>query len=60
MSREESKKSKDSIRRLNVPLTDEESDKLKKLADAEDRSEGRTAQRLIREGLERAEADGKI
>lgn len=60
MSREESRKSKDSIRRLNVPLTDEESDKLKKLADAEDRSEGRTAQRLIREGLERAEADGKI
>lgn len=60
MSREESKKSKDSIRRLNVPLTNEESDKLKKLADAEDRSEGRTAQRLIREGLERAEADGKI
>ncbi|HEY9890411.1 MAG TPA: hypothetical protein V6D37_01085 [Candidatus Sericytochromatia bacterium] len=60
MSREESKKSKESVRRLNVPLTDEESDKLKKLADAEDRSEGRTAQRLIREGLERAEADGKI
>jgi hypothetical protein len=60
MSREESKKSKDSIRRLNVPLTNEESEKLKKLADAEDRSEGRTAQRLIREGLERAEADGKI
>lgn len=60
MSREESKKSKDSIRRLNVPLTNEESEKLKKLADAEDRSEGRTAQRLIREGLERAEAEGKI
>jgi predicted transcriptional regulator len=60
MSREESKKSKESVRRLNVPLTDEESDKLKKLADAEDRSEGRTAQRLIREGLERAEAEGKI
>lgn len=60
MSGEESKKSKDSIRRLNVPLTDQESDKLKKLADAEDRSEGRTAQRLIREGLEKAEADGKI
>lgn len=60
MSREESKKSKDAIRRLNVPLTDQESDKLKKLADAEDRSEGRTAQRLIREGLERAEAEGKI
>jgi predicted transcriptional regulator len=60
MSREESRKSKESVRRLNVPLTDEESDKLKKLADAEDRSEGRTAQRLIREGLERAEADGKI
>jgi predicted transcriptional regulator len=60
MSREESRKSKESVRRLNVPLTDEESDKLKKLADAEDRSEGRTAQRLIREGLERAEAEGKI
>ncbi len=60
MSREASKNSKDSIRRLNVPLTNEESDKLKKLADAEDRSEGRTAQRLIREGLERAEAEGKI
>lgn len=60
MSREESKKSKDSIRRLNVPLTNEESEKLKKLADAEDRSEGRTAQRLIREGLERAEAEEKI
>jgi hypothetical protein len=60
MSREESKKSKDSIRRLNVPLTDQESEKLKKLANAEDRSEGRTAQRLIREGLEKAEADGKI
>lgn len=60
MSREESKKSKESIRRLNVPLTDEESEKLKKLASAEDRSEGRTAQRLIREGLERVEAEGKI
>ncbi|CAA9239583.1 hypothetical protein AVDCRST_MAG92-1444 [uncultured Coleofasciculus sp.] len=60
MSREDSRKSKESVRRLNVPLTDEESDKLKKLADAEDRSEGRTAQRLIREGLERAEAEGKI
>lgn len=60
MSREESKKSKESIRRLNVPLTDEESSKLKKLAEAEDRSEGRTAQRIIREGLERAEAEGKI
>lgn len=60
MSGEESKKSKDSIRRLNVPLTDQESDKLKKLAEAEDRSEGRTAQRLIRDGLEKAEAEGKI
>lgn len=60
MSREESKKSKESVRRLNVPLTEEESDRLKRLAEAEDRSEGRTAQRLIREGLERAEADGKI
>jgi len=43
-----------------VPLTEEESEKLKKLAEAEDRSEGRTAQRLIREGLDRAEAEGKI
>ncbi len=60
MSREESKKSKESVRRLNVPLTEEESERLKRLAEAEDRSEGRTAQRLIREGLERAEADGKI
>jgi hypothetical protein len=60
MSREDTKKSKESIRRLNVPLTTEESDQLKKLAEAEDRSEGRTAQRLIREGLERAQAEGKI
>ncbi|HEY9905821.1 MAG TPA: hypothetical protein V6D43_25870 [Candidatus Sericytochromatia bacterium] len=43
-----------------MPLTEEESEKLKKLAEAEDRSEGRTAQRLIREGLDRAEAEGKI
>ena len=43
-----------------MPLTEEESEKLKKLAEAEDRSEGRTAQRLIREGLERAEEEGKI
>jgi len=43
-----------------VPLAQEESEKLKKLAKAEDRSEGRTAQRLIREGLEKAEEEGKI
>jgi hypothetical protein len=41
-------------------LAAEESEKLKKLANAEDRSEGRTAQRLIREGLEKAEDEGKI
>lgn len=60
MSQEQSRKNKEAVRRLNVPLTEEESDKLKKLAEAEDRSEGRTAQRLIREGLERAQEEGKI
>jgi hypothetical protein len=60
MSQEQSRKNKEAVRRLNVPLTEEESEKLKKLAEAEDRSEGRTAQRLIREGLDRAEAEGKI
>lgn len=60
MSQEQTRKNKEAMRRLNVPLTEEESQKLKKLALAEDRSEGRTAQRLIREGLERAEAEGKI
>jgi hypothetical protein len=60
MSQEQSRKNKEAVRRLNVPLTEEESEKLKKLAQAEDRSEGRTAQRLIREGLDRAEAEGKI
>ncbi len=43
-----------------MPLAEDESEQLKKLAKAEDRSEGRTAQRLIREGLERAEREGKI
>lgn len=60
MSQEQTRKNKEAIRRLNVPLTEEESQKLKKLALSEDRSEGKTAQRLIREGLQRAEADGKI
>lgn len=60
MSQEQTRKNKEAIRRLNVPLTEQESQKLKKLALAEDRSEGKTAQRLIREGLERAEAEGKI
>jgi hypothetical protein len=60
MSQEQSRKNKEAVRRLNVPLTEEESEKLKKLAEAEDRSEGRTAQRLIREGLERAQEEGKI
>ncbi len=60
MSQEEPSKNKDVVRRLNVPLAEDESEKLKKLAKAEDRSEGRTAQRLIREGLEKAEQEGKI
>ena len=60
MSQEQSRKNKEAVRRLNVHLTEEESEKLKKLEEAEDRSEGRTAQRLIREGLDRAEAEGKI
>jgi hypothetical protein len=60
MTQQQSRKNKEAVRRLNVPLTEEESEKLKKLAEAEDRSEGRTAQRLIREGLERAEEEGKI
>lgn len=47
-------------RKLNVPLTEQESEKLKKLAKAEGRSEGRTAQNLIREGLEQAKADWQI
>ncbi|MGQ4646686.1 hypothetical protein [Lyngbya aestuarii] len=53
-------KRKEVVRRLNVPLAEDESEKLKKLALAEDRSEGRTAQRLIREGLERAQAEGRL
>jgi hypothetical protein len=60
MNQKESSKNKEIVRRLNVPLAQEESEKLKKLAKAEDRSEGRTAQRLIREGLEKAEEEGKI
>ncbi|MBW4544008.1 MAG: hypothetical protein KME25_06140 [Symplocastrum torsivum CPER-KK1] len=60
MSQKGSSKNKEVVRRLNVPLAEDESEKLKKLAEAEDRSEGKTAQRLIREGLERAEAEGKI
>jgi|GEM_PF-6412593 len=60
MSQEESTKNKEVVRRLNVPLAEDESEKLKKLANVEDRSEGRTAQRLIREGLERAQQEGKI
>jgi hypothetical protein len=60
MNQKESSKNKEIVRRLNVPLAEEESEKLKKLAKAEDRSEGRTAQRLIREGLEKAEEEGKI
>ncbi len=60
MSQEQSRKNKEAVRRLNVPLTEEESEKLKKLAEAEDRCEGRTALRLIREGLERAQEEGKI
>jgi hypothetical protein len=47
MSQEEPSKNKEIVRRLNVPLAAEESEKLKKLAKAEDRCEGRTAQRLI-------------
>lgn len=54
------KKETEIVRRLNVPLTDDESEKLKRLAKAENRSEGRTAQRLIREGLEKAQKEGKI
>ena len=60
MTQKGSKQNKDIVRRLNVPLAEDESEQLKKLAKAEDRSEGRTAQRLIREGLERAEREGKI
>jgi putative transcriptional regulator len=48
------------VRRLNVPLTAKDSDRLKRLAKTEERSEGKTAQRLIREGLDRAETEGKI
>lgn len=60
MDHNETIKNKEIVRRLNVPLAEEESEKLKKLAKAEDRSEGRTAQRLIREGLEKAQEEGKI
>lgn len=60
MSKSESKNNKEPIRRLNVPLTEEESEKLKKLAKVEERSEAKTAQRLIREGLKKAEEEGTI
>jgi hypothetical protein len=41
-------------------ITEDESEKLKKLARVEERSEGKTAQRLIRDGLKKAEEEGKI
>lgn len=47
-------------RRLNVPLTAKESELLKKLANAENRSEGKTAQKILRDYLLQAEAEGKI
>jgi hypothetical protein len=46
--------------RLSVPLTREERELLQQLAKIEERSEGKMAQRLIREGLERAKAEGKL
>jgi len=49
-----------SVRRLAVPLAEQDSKMLKKLAQIEERSEGKMAQRLIREGLDRAKAEGKI
>lgn len=48
------------VRRLNVPLTQSESDQLKKLAKLEQRSEGKMAQILLQDGLRRAQEDGKI
>ena len=60
MTQNEPQKTKESSRRLNVPLTEDESEKLKKLARVEERSEGKTAQRLIRDGLKKAEEEGKI
>ena len=55
-----SKKERELAPRLNVPLTPEEREMLQQLAKIEERSEGKMAQRLIREGLERAKAEGKI
>jgi putative transcriptional regulator len=49
-----------SIRRLAVPLSEQDTKLLKKLAQIEERSAGKMAQRLIREGLERVRAEGKI
>ena len=48
------------VQRLSIPLTPEERESLRKLAQIEERSEGKMAQRLIREALERARAEGKI
>ncbi|MBW4659259.1 MAG: hypothetical protein KME15_11330 [Drouetiella hepatica Uher 2000/2452] len=48
------------VQRLSIPLTPEERESLRKLAQIEERSEGKTAQRLIREALDRARAEGKI
>ncbi len=51
---------KESSRRLNILLPKGESEKLKKLARVEERSEGKTAQRLIRGGLKKAEEERRI
>ncbi|MBI4781551.1 MAG: hypothetical protein HY785_09505 [Oscillatoriophycideae cyanobacterium NC_groundwater_1537_Pr4_S-0.65um_50_18] len=48
------------VQRLSIPLTPEERVLLRKLAKIEERSEGKMAQRLIREALDRAKAEGKI
>ncbi|MCY7275298.1 MAG: hypothetical protein LH702_16560 [Phormidesmis sp. CAN_BIN44] len=41
MNQNEPQKIRESSRRLNVPLTEDESEKLKKLAKVEERSEGK-------------------
>ena len=60
MNQNEPKQTGNVVRRLSVPLSKNESENLKKLAEAEDTSEGRTAKRLIREGLKKAEEEGRI
>jgi hypothetical protein len=51
MSQKESSKNKEVVRRLNVPLAEDESEKLKKLAEAEDRSEGKNSPEINSRGI---------